>query len=47
MHGCHRGGLILKTLPTHKVHASGATLVIGAPKHKGGSGDPARIFAMI
>jgi kynurenine formamidase len=30
-----------------KVPASGATLVIGAPKHKGGSGGPARIFAMI
>lgn len=30
-----------------KVPASGATLVIGAPKHKGGTGGPARIFAMI
>ena len=30
-----------------KVPASGATLVVGAPKHKGGSGGPARIFAMI
>lgn len=30
-----------------KVPASGATLVIGAPKHKGGSGGPARIFAMV
>lgn len=29
-----------------KVPASGATLVIGAPKHKGGTGGPARIFAM-
>lgn len=29
-----------------KVPASGATLIIGAPKHKGGSGGPARIFAM-
>jgi len=30
-----------------KVPAAGATLVIGAPKHRGGSGGPARIFAMI
>ena len=29
------------------VPAAGATLVIGAPKHKGGTGGPARIFAMI
>lgn len=27
--------------------ASGATIVIGAPKHKGGSGGPARIFALM
>lgn len=27
--------------------ANGATLVVGAPKHKGGSGGPARIFAMV
>ena len=30
-----------------KVPAAGATLVIGAPKHKGGTGGPARIFAMM
>lgn len=30
-----------------KVPANGATLVIGAPKHKGGTGGPARIFAMV
>ena len=30
-----------------KVPASGATLVVGAPKHKGGTGGPSRIFAMI
>jgi kynurenine formamidase len=30
-----------------QVPASGATLVIGAPKHRGGSGGPARIFAMV
>ncbi|WP_135502284.1 cyclase family protein [Roseovarius aestuariivivens] len=30
-----------------KVPASGATVVIGAPKHKGGTGGPARIFAMV
>jgi len=30
-----------------KVPASGATLVIGAPKHKGGTGGPARIFALV
>ena len=30
-----------------KVPASGATLVIGAPKHQGGTGGPARIFAMV
>ena len=29
------------------VPVSGATLVVGAPKHRGGSGGPARIFAMI
>ncbi|MGI9370953.1 MAG: cyclase family protein [Hyphomicrobiales bacterium] len=30
-----------------KVPAKGATLVVGAPKHKGGTGGPARIFAMV
>jgi len=30
-----------------KVPASGATLVVGAPKHRGGTGGPARIFAMV
>ena len=30
-----------------KVPAKGATLVVGAPKHRGGSGGPARIFAMV
>lgn len=30
-----------------QVPASGATLVIGAPKHKGGTGGPARIFALL
>ena len=30
-----------------KVPAAGATLVIGAPKHQGGTGGPARIFAMV
>ncbi|MGR3614491.1 MAG: cyclase family protein [Paracoccaceae bacterium] len=30
-----------------KVPASGATLIIGAPKHKGGSGGPARILALV
>lgn len=30
-----------------KVPAAGATLVVGAPKHRGGTGGPARIFAMI
>ena len=29
------------------VPASGATLIVGAPKHAGGSGGPARIFAMV
>jgi kynurenine formamidase len=29
------------------VPASGATLVVGAPNHRGGSGGPARIFAMV
>ncbi|HMQ57743.1 MAG TPA: cyclase family protein [Rhizobiaceae bacterium] len=28
------------------VPAAGATFVVGAPKHKGGSGGPARVFAM-
>jgi len=30
-----------------KLPAKGATIVIGAPKHKGGTGGPARIFAMV
>ena len=29
-----------------RVPAAGATLIVGAPKHAGGSGGPARIFAM-
>ena len=29
------------------VPAAGATLVVGAPKHKGGTGGPARLFAMV
>ena len=32
----------LDRLPT-----SGATIVVGAPKHRGGTGGPARIFAMV
>ncbi len=30
-----------------KVPAQGATLIVGAPKHKGGTGGPSRIFAMV
>jgi kynurenine formamidase len=30
-----------------RVPAAGATVVIGAPKHRGGSGGPARIFALV
>ncbi|RVT85613.1 cyclase family protein [Rhodobacteraceae bacterium CCMM004] len=30
-----------------QVPAAGATLVVGAPKHRGGTGGPARIFAMV
>ncbi|MFB9151036.1 cyclase family protein [Roseovarius ramblicola] len=30
-----------------RVPAAGATIVIGAPKHRGGTGGPARIFALI
>ena len=30
-----------------RVPVAGATLVIGAPKHRGGTGGPARIFAMV
>ncbi len=29
------------------VPAKGATLVVGAPKHKGGSGGPSRVFALM
>ncbi len=29
------------------VPAKGATLVVGGPKHRGGSGGPARVFAMV
>ena len=31
----------------NRVPACGATLVIGAPKHRGGTGGPARIFALM
>ncbi len=30
-----------------KMPASGGTIIVGAPKHRGGSGGPARIFAMV
>ncbi|MEL7261561.1 MAG: cyclase family protein [Pseudomonadota bacterium] len=30
-----------------QVPAAGATLIVGAPTHRGGSGGPARIFAMV
>lgn len=30
-----------------QVPASGATLIVGAPNHKGGTGGPARIFALV
>lgn len=30
-----------------RLPASGATIVVGAPKHRGGTGGPARIFAMV
>ena len=30
-----------------QVPPSGATIIVGAPKHRGGTGGPARIFAMI
>ncbi len=30
-----------------RVPASGATLIVGAPTHRGGSGGPARVFAMV
>lgn len=30
-----------------RVPAAGATIVIGAPKHRGGTGGPARIFALV
>jgi kynurenine formamidase len=30
-----------------QVPAAGATIIIGAPKHAGGTGGPARIFAMV
>ncbi len=30
-----------------KVPAAGATLIVGAPKHRGGTGGPSRIFAMV
>lgn len=30
-----------------RLPATGATLIVGAPKHRGGSGGPARIFAMV
>ncbi|MEL7256709.1 MAG: cyclase family protein, partial [Pseudomonadota bacterium] len=30
-----------------RLPASGATIVVGAPKHRGGTGGPARIMALI
>ncbi len=30
-----------------KLPAKGATLVVGAPKHRGGTGGPARVFALV
>jgi kynurenine formamidase len=30
-----------------QVPAAGATLIVGAPKHRGGTGGPARIFALV
>ena len=30
-----------------RVPAAGATVVVGAPKHRGGTGGPARIFALV
>ncbi|RVN81150.1 cyclase family protein, partial [Sinorhizobium meliloti] len=30
-----------------KLPAKGATLVLGAPKHRGGTGGPARVFALV
>jgi kynurenine formamidase len=30
-----------------RLPASGATLVVGAPKHRGGTGGPARVFALV
>ncbi|MGR3460467.1 MAG: cyclase family protein [Roseovarius sp.] len=30
-----------------RVPAAGATIVIGAPKHRGGTGGPARLFALV
>ena len=29
------------------VPATGASIVVGAPKHKGGTGGPSRVFALI
>ena len=43
--GCRFGIECIANLD--KVPASGATLVIGAPKHKGGTGGPARIIALM
>lgn len=31
---------------SRRLPATGATLVVGAPKHKGGSGGPARVLAL-
>ncbi|RVI72186.1 cyclase family protein, partial [Sinorhizobium meliloti] len=30
-----------------KLPAKGGTLVLGAPKHRGGTGGPARVFALV
>lgn len=30
-----------------KLPAKGATIVLGAPKHRGGTGGPARVFALV
>jgi kynurenine formamidase len=30
-----------------KLPSKGATLIVGAPKHRGGTGGPSRVFAML
>ncbi|PII38502.1 cyclase [Sinorhizobium meliloti CCBAU 01290] len=45
--GCRRPLGLEAAANLDKLPAKGATLVLGAPKHRGGTGGPARVFALV